>query len=180
MNVTSEIQSPRLLLARSTIGRLSALITGPHEYERVFGHRVVEGYIEYPDVLPYSLNQALHFPDYQHWWLPYLIIHLADAALVGVCGYKGPPDDDGVVEIGYGIAPVYQGKGLGKEIVAALKAHALVQPGVSMIRAHTLPQPGPSAAILGMGGFSFAGDYNDPDDGHVWRWELKPQTAHET
>ena len=118
----SEIRSARLLLVRPTIGKLSALMSGPDEYERVFGHQVVDGYIEYPDMLPFSIGQTRLHENEHPWWLPFLLIHQQDNTLIGICGYKGAPDDAGFVEIGYGIAPSYQGKGLGTEVVLELPA----------------------------------------------------------
>ena len=52
------LPTPRLLLRRASIGRLSALISGAAEYERVFGHGVAAGFIEFPDMLVYCLQQA--------------------------------------------------------------------------------------------------------------------------
>jgi RimJ/RimL family protein N-acetyltransferase len=177
--VTDTIQSPRLILSRSTIGRLSALITGPHEYERVFGHPVADGYVE-AGVLPYSLRKAQESAENRRWWLPYLVMHQADAALIGVCGCKGPPDAQGFLEIGYEIAPIYQGRGLGTEAVSALVNHALTRSGVTGISAHTLPQAGASARLLAKCGFIRTADFDDPDDGMLWRWELNPRVSRET
>jgi RimJ/RimL family protein N-acetyltransferase len=43
-----------------------------------------------------------------------------DARVAGECGSKGPPDADGRVEIGYGLAAPSRGRGLGTRAVAAL------------------------------------------------------------
>ena len=173
-----DIQTPRLILRPATIGRLSALITGPCEYERVFGHRVEEGYLEYPDVLVFSLRQTQAFAEDKHWWLPYLVIHRTEDALVGACGYKGPPDDDGVVEIGYGIAPAYRGQGLTTEAASALADHAFSRPGVTGVRAHTHPETNASTRILAKCGFTHIGEFDDPEEGKLWRWhKLAPATT---
>lgn len=168
----AEIQTPRLVLTRSTPGRLAALIHGPPEYERIFGHRVEHGYIEWPDMLVFSLEQARAYVEHQQWWLPYLMIHPGHDALVGFCGYKGPPDGDGFVEIGYGIAPAYRGQGFVSEVASALAGHALAHTGVTGVRAHTLPETSASTRILTKCGFVHTGDFQDPDDGRLWRWEL--------
>ena len=167
-----EIRTARLILARASIGRLSALITGPCEYERVFGHKVEDGFIEYPDMLVFSLQQAQAFAGERDWWLPYLIIHRTDAILVGACGFKGPPDDDGVVEIGYGIAPAYRGQGLTTEAAAALSDLAISRPEVTGVRAHTYPEPNASTRILTKCGFIRTGEFDDPVDGILWEWHL--------
>ena len=43
-----------------------------------------------------------------------------DGRIAGECGVKGPPDQDGVVEIGYGLAGPSRGRGLGGRAVRAL------------------------------------------------------------
>lgn len=178
MTHPKEIQTPRLILSRTTVGRLSALITGPSEYQRVFGYKVEDGSIEYPEVLVQSLQQAQAFAGEKHWWLPFLMIHPGHEAVVGVCGYKGPPDDRGFVEIGYGIAPAYRGQGLVSEAASALAGQALAAPEVAGVLAHTLPEKGASARILTKCGFTYAGDFEDPEEGRLWRWELvKPRPA---
>lgn len=167
-----EIRTSRLILSRSTVGRLSALITGPGEYQRVFGNKVEEGYLDYPDILEYSLQQAQASEETRHWWLLYLMIHREDDALVGICGYKGPPDEDGMVEICYGVAPARSGRGLASEAALALAAHAFSKPGVTGVCAHTLPEPSASTRILTKCGFYHSGELQDTDEGTVWRWEL--------
>ena len=58
---------------------------------------------------------------------------------------------------------------------------ALARPGVAGVLAHTLPEPGASARILTKCGFTYAGDFEDPEEGRLWRWELvKPRPPRET
>ncbi len=45
-----------------------------------------------------------------------------DGRVVGDCGTFGPPDDEGRVEVGYGLAAPFRGRGLGTEAVGALVA----------------------------------------------------------
>ncbi|GAB3642238.1 hypothetical protein GCM10027423_28740 [Spirosoma arcticum] len=52
------------------------------------------------DPYRYSYNKVKNSPDESPWWL-YLFVHPADQVLVGMGGYKGPPDEQGIVEIGY-------------------------------------------------------------------------------
>lgn len=171
------IETPRLILQRASIGRLSALIDGPAEYERVFGHKVEDGYIEYPDTLVFSLQKAQESADEIDWWLPYLMIHRNDETLIGACGYNGPPDDNGEVEIGYGIAPSYRGHGLTTEAAEAMTATAFGKPGVSAIRALTSPEPNASTRVLSKCGFVHTGMIDDPYEGPLWQWHLS-RAAH--
>jgi RimJ/RimL family protein N-acetyltransferase len=52
--------------------------------------------------------------------LPWLVLLQPEELVVGEIGWKGRPGDDGVVEIGYGLASAYRGRGLGTRVVGAL------------------------------------------------------------
>src|SRR5689334_13411317 len=58
------------------------------------------------------------------WTLGFLIVRLADEATVGHCGFKGPPNAEGVVEIAYGIDPPHQGRGYATESAQAMTVYA--------------------------------------------------------
>ncbi|HVE73920.1 MAG TPA: GNAT family N-acetyltransferase [Mycobacteriales bacterium] len=59
-------------------------------------------------------------------------------AVVGDCGWRGGPDAEGTVEIGYGLAAPARGRGLGTEAVGLLTAWAEQQPGVRAVVAEVL------------------------------------------
>jgi RimJ/RimL family protein N-acetyltransferase len=91
---------------------------------------------------------------------------------VGSAGFKGPPEEAGIVEIAYGVAPNYEGRGLATEAARALGAFALDVSQVTLVRAHTLPAANATTRVLAKCGFRHVGEVVDPDDGLVWRWEL--------
>lgn len=92
-------------------------------------------------------------------------------APVGQCGFKGPPDADGMVEIAYMVESDHQGRGYATQAARALTDYALGHPSVRTVRAHTLPERNASTRILTKCGFQNTGEVMDPDDGPVWRWE---------
>ncbi|WP_185965036.1 GNAT family N-acetyltransferase [Glacieibacterium frigidum] len=92
-----------------------------------------------------------------------------DGEAVGLCAFKAPPAD-GAVEIAYGTFPPVQRQGVAQAMAAGLIEIARGR-GVVLVVAHTLPEPNTSNRILARLGFSFAGDAEDPDDGHVWLWQ---------
>ena len=92
---------------------------------------------------------------------------------VGQCGFKKPPTPEGSVEIAYGIAAEYQGKGYATEAAEALVIFAFADPNVRVVLAHTLPEANASTRVLTKCGFQFTGEVIDPEDGRVWRWERK-------
>ena len=105
------------------------------------------------------------------WIHGFVLVHRTDGSVIGRCGFKGPPGADGVVEIAYGVAPEYQGKGYATEAAAALVSYAFGSGQVRVVRAHTLPEPNASTRVLTKCGFRRVGEVIDPDDGLVWRWE---------
>ena len=105
------------------------------------------------------------------WVLGFNIVHNASGSLLGSCGFKGPPDDDGMVEIAYGIGPQHHNQGYATEAAEALVRFAFSNADVRVVRAHTLGNTNASARVLAKCGFTSVGQVVDPEDGLVWRWE---------
>ena len=82
-------------------------------------------------------------------WLGwYAISTEAAPVLCGSVGFKGPPNEAGMVEIGYSLLPDYQGHGLASEMVRGLIDWALRQSKVRVIEAETAPDNHPSIRVL--------------------------------
>ena len=111
------------------------------------------------------------------WIHGFMLVHRISGDVIGRCGFKGPPEADGVVEIAYGVAPEHQGKGYATEAAAALVSYAFSNEQVRVVRAHTLPEPNASTRVLTKCGFQRVGEVIDPEDGLVWRWERQNETA---
>jgi ribosomal-protein-alanine N-acetyltransferase len=105
------------------------------------------------------------------WMLGFFMVHLDSNTVVGKCGFKGPPDAAGVVEIAYGVSPEHQGKGYATEAAQSMTDYAFSSGKVRVVRAHTLPEPNASTSVLTKCGFRHIGEVIDPEDGLVWRWE---------
>lgn len=96
--------------------------------------------------------------------------------IVGTCGFKAPPDADGVVEIAYFTFPAFEGQGYASAMAEGLMHHAAGAAAVRRVRAHTLPEGNASTRILEKLGFELIGQVIDPEDGPVWRWEREPMS----
>jgi RimJ/RimL family protein N-acetyltransferase len=105
------------------------------------------------------------------WTHGFTLVERATGEAVGSGGYYGPPDAEMMVEVAYGVAPEYRGRGYAKEACAALVAYAR-DAGACTIRAHTRPDNGASARVLTSCGFVQIGELVDPVDGLVCRWEI--------
>ncbi len=108
------------------------------------------------------------------WTHMFAMVERASGGVVGSCAFKGPPDENGVVEIAYGVHPEQQRRGYAREAAAALVTFALGA-GATLVRAHTRPENDASAGVLLACGFERKGEVVDPEDGLVWRWELAPR-----
>ncbi len=105
------------------------------------------------------------------WIHGFSIIDRNSGLEVGSCGFKGPPNSEGAVEIAYGIDPDFQRRGFATEAAAGLLDYALNQNIVRIVRAHTLLDNIASQKVLAKCGFQLIGEVEDPEDGLVLRWE---------
>ena len=105
------------------------------------------------------------------WIHGFVLVDRDTGGVVGRCGFKGPPDGDGMVEIAYAVNPEHEGKGYATEAAGALVSYAFSHGQVRVARAHTLPESNASTRILTKCGFRRIGEVIDPEDGLVWRWE---------
>jgi ribosomal-protein-alanine N-acetyltransferase len=124
-----------------------------------------------PPALQYTLDRLAEGPEQAGWWL-YFVVLIDEAGgrtLVGSGGYKGPPSDDGTVEIGYGIVSDHQRRGYATETVRRLLDRAFALPEVRRAIAETLPELAPSIGVLRKSGFRLIGEGAEPG---VIRFEL--------
>lgn len=148
-----------------TPGWAQALAAGDEVFEQRFGVPVVAGWAAFPEVISFMVDAAGESPE----WGPHLVFD-DDGALVGNAGWKGAPVD-GMAELGYAVAPARRGKGIAIAAVRVLIARGRTA-GVRLVRAHTLAADSASTSVLRRCGFSKVGEFVDPDDGPVWRWEF--------
>lgn len=113
-------------------------------------------------------------PGYNTWFI------VGDGMLCGTAGYKGPPGDDGSVEIGYSVIPEAQRRGFASGAVALLVVRAFRDPRVMAVQAETLPDGIASQAVLRRCGFVNAGTRHDADDGDVLCFQLRRPMAQPT
>lgn len=174
MILATTLVTARLELRRSTPEQLRALVAGPAEFTRQFGLSVADGYLEFPGALEYALAKIAAAGATAPWWAPFLVVHLAAGSVIGLGGFKGPADADGVIEVGYGIAPAFRGQGFATEATQALVDEARRRISLARVIAHTLPEHNASTRVLAKCGFHRAAELNDPEDGVIWRWERTP------
>jgi RimJ/RimL family protein N-acetyltransferase len=153
-----------------SVEHIEKLIEGADAFLTAYGFQVVDEYLPFEGVLQYSLNM-MKTSQIWHPWLPYLFVFHPDQALVGLGGFKSVPDPQLTVEIGYSVAPSYQGKGFATSAARQLIEIAFTSKLVDCVCAHTLAAPSASTRVLEKCGMTKVSEVIDSEDGKVWRWE---------
>ena len=110
------------------------------------------------------------------WCCGFTVRDPAAGDSIGSCGFKGPPDEVGAVEIAYGIDEPYRSQGYATESARSLVEFAASVEEVNFILAHTKPDNAACERVLTKLGFRRIGEFDDPDDGPVNRWEFPAGT----
>lgn len=115
-------------------------------------------------------QQTLDYYDVIGYAEPWISYYLQDhEEIVGVCSFKGKPDQRNWVEIAYYTFAPFEGKGYGSKMCALLTEIGEKHEDVT-VSARTLPQSNRSTRILAKNGFHCLGSVIDPEDGEVWEW----------
>jgi RimJ/RimL family protein N-acetyltransferase len=93
-----------------------------------------------------------------------------DDELVGLCSITRPPAN-GIIEIGYGIAPGRRLRGIASRAVGDIVAWAYRRADVTAITAETSTTNIASQKVLIKNDFVRVGERHDPDDGHLYLWK---------
>ena len=154
-----QIQSRRLNLIAATTELIKSDLAGRQVLAGAVGVHVGESWP--PDLydrgaMQYALTR-LDDPTEQGWSFWYLATAEETPELVGICGFKGRPDQSGSVEIGYSILTDHQRKGLATEAVLRLVGWAFSHHNVHEVSAETLPHLSQSIRVLEKNGFEFTG-----------------------
>ncbi|MFM7211168.1 MAG: GNAT family N-acetyltransferase [Actinomycetota bacterium] len=116
---------------------------------------------------PASRSSARPRPTDDAPWGPLQVRERVGGMAIGGAGFKGPPDDQGVVEVGYGFAPSARGHGYATEAVRALCALAVARGAVAVI-AETHVDNAASERVLERCGFAVT---SRDAQMTFWRWE---------
>ena len=161
------IRTERLELVPGSVELLDAALAGPDTLARVLRARVPASWPpEYVDAaaLQFTRDHLAAHPVEAPWWMYFIVLrHTPDERLlIGTSGYKGPPSEDGAVEVGYSVVAEHQRRGYASEAVEGLVRYAFAQPAVGRVIAETLPDLLPSIAVLRKSGFERAGEGSEP------------------
>ena len=124
------------------------------------------------------IRQLREAPALDRWLLHAMALRVAEAdapvrTMVGHCGYHGAPDESGMVEIGYQVAPPFRRRGYAMEAVRGLVANAFAHEEITRVRACIRPDNEPSLALTAKLGFVRVGEQMDEIDGLEYIYELE-------
>ena len=172
MNPGKAIITSRLTLVLCDVSLAEAVLRGDEFLSGYLDAKVPEKWTGFGSApFRYVLEKIRSDPSANGWW-NYLPIHRADNTLIGSGGFKGPPDEEGIVEIGYEIMPDYRNRGLATEMARGLTEHAFTDPRVKQVIAHTLARENASTRVLTKCGFKKIREMTLGDDGLVWKWAM--------
>lgn len=147
------------------------LFQGNDHLADLLGISVPEGWTEYPEMVLVAYDKLRNDPAMLGWFF-YLVIHRADKRLIGAGGFKGKPNEDGLVEMGYEIAADYRERGLGTEMAEGLIRFAFGHSYVHRVIAHTEEEYNASVKILQKAGMRFVGTFKNKEGENLWEWEI--------
>lgn len=104
-----------------------------------------------------SLDSVRANPEVRLWGDRVMIVREGPPRVVGSVVFHGAPDDEGHVEVAYGVEEESQGQGFATEAVRASVEWALSDPRVRVIRATTPPWHQKSRRVLEKCGFAEVG-----------------------
>lgn len=121
-------------------------------------------FLDYDWLWRYRVDQIGRDPGSEPW-LVRAVIAMPEDVVVGHAGFHGPPDERGMVEIGYTILPSYRRRGYARAAVGELFRYAEADPNVRVVRASISPDNAASLAVIRPFGFEQVGEQWDEEDG---------------
>ena len=168
------IRTQRLELHHLSVDQLVKLYESPHDasiYDnQPFDnpHRVL---IDDSGPLKWRVPQVKVDPSLNKWFVRWIVLSRT-REIIGSTSFHGPPSTDGVIEIGYGIHPDFQGQGFGPEALVGMWSWAIEDAHVKTLR-YTVSQTNTrSLRVIQKFGFTNVGQQIDDVDGPELIFEL--------
>ncbi len=140
------IDTERLRLVALSAADVQAVLAGDRA-----GRRWSPGYPTDGDVEVAGIVAESGLPPDPVWGPKQVRLRDGDLAVGGI-GFLGPPDADGAVGVGYGLAEEVRGRGLATEALRHVVAYAFAR-GARRVLADTTPDNGASQRVLAKAGF---------------------------
>jgi RimJ/RimL family protein N-acetyltransferase len=110
------------------------------------------------------LDQVAEDPGSAQWFAR-AAVSRPDGVVVGYSGFHGPPDEVGMVELGYSVVPAFRRRGYARAMLTAMIERAAAEPDVATLRVTISPDNAASLATIVGFGFVRVGEQMDEIDG---------------
>ncbi|MFC7996979.1 GNAT family N-acetyltransferase [Streptomyces rochei] len=160
-------ESTRVRFVELSGGVMSALLAGDlSEAGRTAGISLTEYFMTDAArwLWRFRLDQMAADPERARWMVRQAVVG-EGGQVVGHAGFHGPPDDVGMVEIGYSVDPAFRRRGYARATLTELLRRAAAEPGVTTVRAAIGPDNAASLATIAGFGFVQVGEQWDEEDG---------------
>jgi [ribosomal protein S5]-alanine N-acetyltransferase len=159
---------------------IESLLQNKSELAALLNVIVPNGWPHFPEAFSLPADESRESNSPLTDWRGYFFIHTKEGVLVGNGGFKGQPDESGIIEIGYEIASEYWNRGFATEAVQGMIDYAFDRKKVQAVIAHTLAEKNASNSVLQKVGMKFITEVDDPDEGKIWRWQIHRDEYHPT
>jgi [ribosomal protein S5]-alanine N-acetyltransferase len=121
--------------------------------------------------LRWRVPQVKANPELNKWFVRFIVLKKTNE-IIGSTSFHGAPNEDGMIEIGLGIAENFRNQGFGTEAIEAMWKWVIDQPGVKTLRYTVSATNLPSISIIKKFGFSHMGQQIDEEDGPEEIYEM--------
>lgn len=165
------IETERLQLIPCNLMHFEAVLQSEQNLAELLDVGLAKDWMQFPEAMLHGLEMLKKSPQNLRWGT-YLFLHKLENKLVGNGGFKGATDENGMVEIGYALAPEFWNQGLATEAAKSLIQYAFSWSNVKMVDAHTLTEENASVKILLKCGMTKIAEKHDTEDGNIWQWRV--------
>lgn len=168
------IETERLQLIACNKMHLNALAQSEQALADLIGVELAENWLVFPEpvkFIPHALRMLESNPQILRWGM-HLFIHKGENKIIGNGGFKGMPDENGMVEIGYAFSPLFENQGFATEAARGMIDYAFSWASVQMVDAHTLAEENASGRVLQKCGMTRIAEKYDEEDGDIWQWRI--------
>ena len=171
------IISERLELHHISVAGIIELLENKSDQSAIAGRGFSNPHknlIENSGPLAWRVPQVKVDPKLNKWFVRFIVLK-ESREVIGSTSFHGAPDGDGMIEIGLGIEPAFQGRGYAKESLQAMWRWAVNFPEVRTLRYTVSPDNLPSIAVIKYFGFDYKGQQMDEIDGPEDIYEMSAQ-----